>query len=571
MRTLKQIESLLDELENCIADDLEDQDLDFKHWDDKSMNQSVKQVIRMAVCMANGGGGTVVFGVDDHEMGRENAILGVPWDVDINTLKLAVYSETDPKIAPTFEEMTVPEGTGRLVVMQIYPGMPPYTDAKGTGKIRVGKNCKPLTGALRKKLMVESGEDDYTVDLIAKVDRKLLSPVALEALRKFAKDAKAPDELLALEDIELLSSLGLVTNEQFSRAAILLAGTDEAIRKYAHGYDWTFLQMDTDIDYVMRKDGNSAILRAIAQIEGLIAPFNKITTVVDGLYHFEYQTWPEVSTREALLNAFGHNDLRIAGPVLVKLFSDKIEISNNGGLIGGITEDNILHHKPAARNPLLIHALTVLRLVNRSNLGISRMFSAYLREGKRPPTVREIGESVTVTLLTSNLNAPFRFFIQEELAKGNKFNVDRLLVLQKLLEQHELDTEQVAELCQRTKPDAAAILNDMEDDGYLTHVEYGGAYHWTLASELAQAFTDKEEYRRRNKADWDVAKAKVLDELHHRASDGADGLSNSDIRKITGLDRQQVTEMMKELRHENPTIAEPGLGRFAKYSLSLSQ
>lgn len=33
MRTVAQIESLLPELEFCTADELEDQDLDFKQWD----------------------------------------------------------------------------------------------------------------------------------------------------------------------------------------------------------------------------------------------------------------------------------------------------------------------------------------------------------------------------------------------------------------------------------------------------------------------------------------------------------------------------------------------------------
>jgi ATP-dependent DNA helicase RecG len=486
MRTIGQIESLLNELEHCIANDLEDQDLDFKRWDEKNMNQSVKMVIRMAVCMANGGGGTVIFGVAENEVGRKNAIVGVPWDVDINQLKLAVYNETDPKIAPAFEEMTVPEGTGRLVVMQIYPGMPPYTDVKGMGKIRVGKDCKPLTGTLRKKLMVDSGENDYTAELVAKVDKKLLSPVALESLRKLAREASAPDELLALEDIELLISIGLVTNGRFSRAAILLAGTEQAIREFVPGYDWTFLQMKTDIEYEMREDGNTAIAQAIGRIEGLVAPFNKITTVVDGLYHFEYKDWPSVSVREGLLNGFGHNDLRIAGPVMIKLFSNKLEISNNGGLIGGITEDNILHHKPAARNPLLIHALTVLRLVNRSNLGISRMFSAFLIEGKRAPIINEIGESVTVTFFKSAINPEFRFFAHDEIEKGHDLDVDKLLVMQRLLEKDKLDLAQAAQLIQRDKEATAVLLEKMVLLGYLVPSDAENGSAWSLAPEVTK-------------------------------------------------------------------------------------
>ncbi|MBN1166072.1 MAG: hypothetical protein JXA44_02965 [Methanospirillaceae archaeon] len=64
-------------------------------------------------------------------------------------------------------------------------------------------------------------------------------------------------------------------------------------------------------------------------------------------------------------------------------FSDNLlEISNNGRFIGGITSDNILHRPPSARNPCLVGALIRLHLVNRSNLGISRVFEAFLMEGK---------------------------------------------------------------------------------------------------------------------------------------------------------------------------------------------
>jgi len=90
MRTTRDIEGLLDELESCSADGLEDQDLDFKQWDAASMDKSVRLVVHMAVCMANGGGGTVVFGVADKVLGRPGAILGVPPEVDVNRSNLGV-------------------------------------------------------------------------------------------------------------------------------------------------------------------------------------------------------------------------------------------------------------------------------------------------------------------------------------------------------------------------------------------------------------------------------------------------------------------------------------------------
>ena len=70
MRTLRDIEEILNQLDQQTADELESQDLDFKEWDGSSMRKAVRTVIDWAICMTNGGGGTVVFGVAHKVRGR---------------------------------------------------------------------------------------------------------------------------------------------------------------------------------------------------------------------------------------------------------------------------------------------------------------------------------------------------------------------------------------------------------------------------------------------------------------------------------------------------------------------
>lgn len=40
-RTRAEIEALLDRLDRCVADDLEDQHLDFKRWDESSIKRAL--------------------------------------------------------------------------------------------------------------------------------------------------------------------------------------------------------------------------------------------------------------------------------------------------------------------------------------------------------------------------------------------------------------------------------------------------------------------------------------------------------------------------------------------------
>jgi ATP-dependent DNA helicase RecG len=565
MRTIAEIGELLGKLDNCVADDLEDQELDFKQWDSQSLKNSLKTVVDMAVCMANGEGGVVVFGVVDRVKGRSKAILGVPNEIDVNMLKQTVYDRTDPRLVPVFEELSVPEGTGRLLVMKVYHGLPPYTDTSGHGTIRVGKNCLPLTGTMRRKISVETGDTDYTAEAVHAVDTNLLSPAALEALRATARKELAPDELLGMSDTELLSNLGLIKKKKLTRAALLLAGSEEAIKQFIHGYNWTFLQMASDSDYAIREDRVTSLILAVRRIEELLTPFNPITTYKQGLFHFEYRTWPEIAVREALMNAFCHADLRIAGPVMVKLYQDRLEISNNGGFIAGITPDNILHHPPAARNPLLVEAMTRLRLVNRSNLGINRMFSALLSEGKEPPVIQEMGDSVVVKFYKREFNAAFRSLVAEESGKGHIMNVDELIVLQYLLIHPEMDTATAARICQRNESDIRESLSSMEKTELIEHGGSKRGAYWSINPNLYKRLATNSDSEKRRRIDWEAAKTRVLSILMERANRGERGLSNEEIRHITKFNRNQVYNLMNELRAENSGIMPPGRGKYARY------
>ncbi len=568
MRTLKQIAELLFELDQYVADDLETQDLDFKEWNTDSMSDAVSKVINTAICMANGGGGTIVFGVADKVKSRANAIRGVPPEVDVNRLKKAVYDRTDPKITPVFEELHVREGTGRLLIMQIHPGLPPYTDTSGSGTIRIGKSCEPLTGTLRKKISVETGETDYTASPVEGVVEELISFAAMEKLRTYARQEKAPDDLLRLNNRELLQAIGLVKHGLLNRAGLLIAGNDNAIQAAIPGYRWSWLKMLSDTKYSNQMEGKSALPAALEKLQDLVNADNPLTTLEQGLFHFEYRTYPEIALREALLNAFCHTDYQIAGPIMIKQYSDRLEISNNGGFIAGITPDNILHHTPATRNPLLVEALTRLRLVNRSNLGISRMYEALLIEGKEPPSIREIGESISITFLRRDISPTFRLFVAQESQKGRILNVDYLLILQNLLRHHEIDTATASTICQRNEGLIRETLADMERLEYLEHGGSGRGTYWTLSSYLHKQLDHDKTLEKSRRIDWETAKTRLFSILKDRAKRHQLGLSNQEVRKITHFGRSQAIRLMKELIQENPQIGPPGRGRNARYSLA---
>ncbi|NCA71198.1 MAG: AAA family ATPase [Sphingobacteriia bacterium] len=572
-RSLREIEDLLPELESVAADTLEDQDLDFKEWITRSREQAVDQVVEMAVCMANSGGGTVVFGVRDRVAGRNKVLLGVPLEIDTNLLVKAVYDRTDPKLTPAFEDLAIPEGTGRLLVMQVHGGLPPYNDSQGRAKVRIGKDCQPMTGSLRRRILVETGETDFTAGQIDSRPAELLSDAAMEQLRDVARRENAPEDLLRLSETDLLTALEVLRDGRLTLAGLFLAGHADALRRHLPKYVWTHARMRSDTDPSDRMDGNDALPVALSRVLDRIMADNPISTLELGLFHHEYRAYPEIALREALMNALCHQDFRLGGPLLISQYPDRIEIANAGGFIGGVSPDNILRHRPVPRNPLLVNALVRLRLVNRMNLGVRRMFQAMLIEGKTPPTLVEEGESVLVRFRKQPISAPVRLFVADEGKAGRILSVEQLLVLHYLLAHPELNIATAAPLCQRTEPETRDLLNEMETGlGYLERGGTGGrGTYWTLRPHLHQRLAGPGYPERDRRIAWEAAKTRILSVLQERARCAGSGLSNQEIRQITHYDRNQVVRLMQELREENPQIRLDGGGRSAAYRIEMQQ
>ena len=57
-------------------------------------------------------------------------------------------------------------------------------------------------------------------------------------------------------------------------------------------------------------------------------------------------------------------------PIQLRIFSDRLEISNPGGLYGRLSIDMLGNAQPDTRNPVLANALEVLRITENRYSGI---------------------------------------------------------------------------------------------------------------------------------------------------------------------------------------------------------
>jgi ATP-dependent DNA helicase RecG len=94
---------------------------------------------------------------------------------------------------------------------------------------------------------------------------------------------------------------------------------------------------------------------------------------------------PEEALREALLNAIAHRDYFVSGAnILVETYSNRLEITNPGGLAKGLTKQD-LGKRSLSRNNLLFGLMQRMGLVEKVGSGIVRMKNAMKEYGRKGP------------------------------------------------------------------------------------------------------------------------------------------------------------------------------------------
>jgi ATP-dependent DNA helicase RecG len=119
---------------------------------------------------------------------------------------------------------------------------------------------------------------------------------------------------------------------------------------------------------------------------------------IDGVRRREEPQYPPVAVREALVNAIAHRDYGRTGSFIqVRLFADRLEVQNPGGLAGGLTVDDLVYEQ-YTRNPHIMRLLEDYGYVERRGVGIDQMVHAMQQANLPAPEFQDRGKSFWVTL-----------------------------------------------------------------------------------------------------------------------------------------------------------------------------
>ena len=111
--------------------------------------------------------------------------------------------------------------------------------------------------------------------------------------------------------------------------------------------------------------------------------------------------YPMLAVRELIINSLVHRDYSIhteSAPVTIRMFSDRMEIENPGGLYGRMTIDRLGQVSADTRNPLIANALEIMGKTENRYSGIPTVINAMKEYGLPAPVFTDDRGVFKVTL-----------------------------------------------------------------------------------------------------------------------------------------------------------------------------
>jgi ATP-dependent DNA helicase RecG len=442
------------------AASFETQTLEFKQ-PANDVRKTLEILADAAVCLANANGGTIVLGVDDRATKRVESLVGVEPGISIDVVRKGIFDRTRPNLTVSASEH-IEDGV-RLIIITVLEGIELYANAKGLATRRLGSECLPFPPEQQVEVRRARGQLDWSSETVEASVGDLLQ-AEFERVRRLLMTA-GREELAALRDRPLLEGMRLLgTRGRLTHAAVLLLGSEELLRELIPGHGYSYQYRPTpgsEAAYTTR--GNRAIPAAVETLLDLVErrvesrPLN-----LAGGLQLSLADYPSNAVREVVVNALIHRDFPSGASIDVEHAPARLTIQSPGGLVAGVTPDNILTHPSTPRHRLLAEAVGMLRLAERTGQGIDRAYREMLRVGKEPPSISDDGLSVRAILPGGIGNDAFVKFVQD-LPGPISGDVEILITLSLLRTATTVDAPRLATAIQRTATEAQDVLARMSD------------------------------------------------------------------------------------------------------------
>jgi ATP-dependent DNA helicase RecG len=362
-----------------------------------------KEIIESISAFSNTEGGKLIIGVS-----KSGKLAGVNIGKDtIEHLTNQISQNTDPKVHPRITVKKIDKKS--LIIIDVKESLDHLVLAFGRPYKRVGKSTVRMSKDEYEKLILEKHKEKFYFDSqICKGAN--LKDINKERLLWFIKEARVHrgldvEDTLPIE--EILERLKLLKERKLTNAAILLFGENPQ-KFYLQTIIKAIRFKGTDVteDMLDFKTIEEDILIQLKKAEDFIFEhIPKQAWIEEGkLQRQEKWLYPPKALREALANALAHRDYGTTSSVQVRIFDDRLEIWNPGGLPSGLTVEKLKKkHISIPGNPLIARAFFWVKYVEEVGTGTNKIIK-WCKEWELPePEFEDTGTSFIVTLRKSKL------------------------------------------------------------------------------------------------------------------------------------------------------------------------
>ena len=418
----------------------------------------VEDIKKEIIAFANGQGGKLYIGVQDN-----GEVIGLD-DPDGTALQISnmVRDAIKPDLTMFLHYETLEIGGKYIVFVEIQRGTerPYYIAKKGLRPegvyVRHGYSSVPATDTLIRRMIKETDGDSF------EEMRSLEQELTFDSAQKEFSDRNLPFGLVQMKSLGILSqddiytNLGLLLSEQCMHTikTAVFEGTNQNIFKD-------------------RKEFSGSLFRQMREVYDYIDFHNQTRSTFDKLLRIDSRDYPEAAIREALLNTLVHREYSFRASTLISIYEDRIEFTSIGGLVQGVTLDDVMIGISVCRNAKLANIFYRLELIEAYGTGIRKIMDAYEESGKKPQIITSDN---AFKIILPNLNYQESQYQKQQVMSEE--NDSERIVIELAKEQGAVTRKQVERLLGIGQTTSGRLLRRMTERGELIQEGKGKNTHY---------------------------------------------------------------------------------------------
>ena len=351
----------------------------------KLKSEGLRDLAVTSVAFANVHGGKIVIGIEDKDKQPPlNQTITVKTANDaVTRLKSLCFN-----VGFQLGDIENHANGSQFFTITVYPTLKSVaTTADGKIYIRIGDQSQPARSEDIVRLASE--KDAFQWELQPR--NVSYTEIPEMSMRWFADEIRKSDRVKQnikdLTDIEIIEHYNLIDKGKLTNLGVLWLGTASQRSRLVYPLTVQYIVYD-DLEKKVRKedwqDYSKNPKELLLEIEKEAIELTYYDEFPLGLFRNKIRHYDARLIRELLINAIAHKSYTISGDIFIKVYQDRLEITNPGGLPLGITKDNILH-TTYRRNPHLIRILHDLKLMEGEGTGYNLIYEITSRDAKAFP------------------------------------------------------------------------------------------------------------------------------------------------------------------------------------------